>query len=348
MNDKSSTNWLAPDWFSPARLQNFVWENPVWFYAVLLIPLFFLLRWLITHNFPQKLPIALTKKREKSDLISYLRFIPVIFFILSLLLIIVGLARPQMTNEQTEQWSEGIDIVLTMDISQSMEIQDFLPNRLEAAKEVALGFVNGRFQDRIGLVTFSGDAKRGSPLTSDYGLINFLIQESSFEDIESRGTAIGNAILTSVDFLKESASESRVLILLSDGDNTAGNVDPITAAKLAYAYNIKIYVIAIGKEGKVPYGTDFFGRPNYIENTFDETTLKEIAKIGRGNYYRVSDKNALVKVFGEIDQLEKAEIKETRYKDTQDFYPIYVKWAAVFLLLWLLTKSTFITNVLTD
>ncbi len=341
-------HWFSLDWFSPAKLRSFDWENPLWFYALLLIPLIFVLRWLISTQLSQKLPVALTKKDLKSDPITYLRFIPPIFFIFSLALMVVSLARPQTTNEQTEQWSEGIDIVLNIDISESMQIEDFRPNRLEAAKEVARSFVGGRFQDRIGLVIFSGDALPSCPLTTDYGLLYQLIEEIDFDKIESRGTAIGNAITSGINFLRESASESKVMILLSDGDNTAGNVDPITAANLANAYNIKMYVIAIGKEGKVPFGTDFFGRPRMVENTFDETTLREIAKIGNGKFYRVSDKEALIQVFDEIDSLEKAEIKETRYKDTTDFYYVYLKWAVVFLLLWLLTKSTFVTNVLTD
>ena len=341
-------NWFSIDWFYPSKLKSFDWANPLWFYAILAIPFLFILRWLITNQFNQKLPVALTKKDLKSDPITYLRFIPPFFFIISLLLIITSLARPQTTNEQVEQWSEGIDIVLNIDISESMQIMDFLPNRLEAAKEVAHDFVSGRFQDRIGLVIFSGDALPSCPLTTDYGLLYELIDDIDFDKIESRGTAIGNAITSGINFLRESESESKVMILMSDGDNTAGNVDPITAANLANAYNIKMYVIAIGREGKVPFGTDFFGRPRLVENTFDESTLREIAKIGNGNFYRVSDKEALVQVFDEIDQLEKAEIKETRYKDTNDFYYVYLKWATVFLLLWLLTKSTFVTNVLTD
>ncbi|NQZ77221.1 MAG: VWA domain-containing protein [Ekhidna sp.] len=341
-------NWFSLDWFAPAKLQSFDWATPIWFYALLAIPLLFILRWLIQNQFSQKLPVALTKKDLKSDPITFLRFIPPIFFILSLILIITSLARPQTTNEQVEQWSEGIDIVLNIDISESMQIMDFQPNRLEAAKDVARNFVSGRFQDRIGLVIFSGDALPSCPLTTDYGLLYELIEEIDFDKIESRGTAIGNAITSGINFLRESASESKVMILLSDGDNTAGNVDPITAANLANAYNIKMYVIAIGREGKVPFGTDFFGRPRMVENTFDETTLREIAKIGNGKFYRVSDKEALVQVFDEIDQLEKAEIKETKYKDTTDFYYVYLKWGALFLMLWLLTKSTFITNVLTD
>ncbi|MEO1255343.1 MAG: VWA domain-containing protein [Bacteroidota bacterium] len=346
--ENNIVRWFSLNWFSPAKLRSFDWENPLWFYALLFIPPIFVLRWLISTQFNQRLPIALTKKDLKSDPITYLRFIPPIFFALSLVLIIVSLARPQTTNEQTEQWSEGIDIVLNIDISESMQIEDFRPNRLEAAKEVARNFVAGRFQDRIGLVIFSGDALPTCPLTTDYGLLYELIKEIDFDKIESRGTAIGNSITSGINFLRESTSESKVMILLSDGDNTAGNVDPITAANLASAYNIKMYVIAIGKEGKVPFGTDFFGRPRMVENTFDETTLREIAKIGNGKFYRVSDKEALIQVFDEIDSLEKAEIKETRYKDTTDFYYIYLKWATVFLLLWLITKSTFITNVLTD
>ncbi|MEM6643029.1 MAG: VWA domain-containing protein [Bacteroidota bacterium] len=346
--ESKAQQWFSPDWFKLEVLRSFDWQSPFWLYVLGLLPLLLLLRWLLSIQFKRKLPIALTKKNLKSDFITYLRFVPPIFFILSVALIIVSLARPQTTNEQVEQWSEGIDIVLNIDISESMRIEDFPPNRLEAAKEVANDFLEGRFQDRIGLVIFSGDALPTCPLTTDYGLLHEMISDIDFDKIESRGTAIGNAITSGINFLRESVSESKVMILLSDGDNTAGNVDPITAANLANAYNIKMYVIAIGREGKVPFGTDFFGRPRMVENQFDESTLREIAKIGNGKFYRVSDKDALISVFNEIDQLEKAEIKETRYKDTTDFYYVYLKWAAIFLLVWLATKSTFITNVLTD
>jgi Ca-activated chloride channel family protein len=174
------------------------------------------------------------------------------------------------------------------------------------------------------------------------------IKDIDFELIENRGTAIGSALAVGTNRLRESDSKSKVIILLSDGDNTAGNIDPITAAKLAAAYSIKIYTIAIGRDGKVPFGTDFFGNARYVENTLDETNLREIAKIGGGKFYRVSDKEALSRVFSEIDTLEKAEIKETRYKDTIDYYYVYLRWAMIFLLLWLLTKTTFMTSLLKD
>lgn len=344
----SSLDWLSTRWFTQEKLVSFDWGNTLWLYGIILIPMVLLVRWLIAHQFRQKLPIALQEKDLRTDPLSLFRFLPAGLFSLALALIFVALARPQSTNEQVEQWSEGIDIMLTIDISESMQIEDFKPNRLEAAKEVARNFIAGRFQDRIGLVVFSGDAYSRSPLTSDYKLLNTYIDDISFDLIESRGTAIGSALAVGTNRFRESEAKSKVMILLSDGDNTAGNIDPITAAKLAYAHGIKIYSIAIGKEGRVPYSKDIFGRPRYVENTLDETTLREIAKIGEGNFYRVSNKQALEQVFAEIDQLEKAEIKETRYKDTTDYYVIYLRWAMVFLLLWLLTKATFLSNVLID
>ena len=341
-------SWLSLKWFKPSVFSTFDWENPLWLYLIPAVLVLLILRWIIASRFLQKLPVALTKSDIKTDPISLLRHVPPILFVLILTLILVALARPQSTNEQVERWSEGIDIMLVIDISESMNIEDFKPNRLEAAKEVARNFVAGRFQDRIGLVVFSGDAFSRSPLTTDYDLLNNYIDDISFDLIESRGTAIGSSIAVATNRLRESESKSKVMILLSDGDNTAGNIDPITAAKLAHAYDIKIYTIGIGRDGKVPFKTDFFGRPRYVENTLDETNLREIAKIGKGKFYRVSDKEALEAVFGEIDRLEKAEIKETRYKDTTDYYLIYLKWAMVLLLIWLLTKSTFITSALSD
>lgn len=341
-------NWFSTRWFKPEVLKSFDWEAPIWFYLIPAILIILLLRWLILMRFSKKLPVALTKKDIKSDPISILRFIPPLLFALGLVLIVVALARPQSTNEQVEQWSEGIDIMLVIDISQSMELQDFEPNRLEAAKDVARNFVSGRFQDRIGLVVFSGDAYSRSPLTTDYDLLYTYIDDIQFDLIESRGTAIGSSIAVATNRLRESDSNSRVMILLSDGENTAGNIEPVTAAKLAQAYNIKIYTIGIGKEGKVPFGRDHFGRVRYVENNLDETTLREIAKIGKGNFYRVTEKSALEQVFSQIDKLEKADIKESRYKDTTDFYLMYLKWAVVFFLLWLMLKSTFITGALID
>lgn len=344
----SDLPWYSLDWFQVGIFNNYSWENPLWLYGLIIIPLLFIVRWLIKGRLNQKLPVALPKKDIQKSAITLLRFIPDLLLMLILALLIVALARPQKTNEKVEQWTEGIDIMLVVDISQSMQIEDFKPNRLEAAKRVASEFIKGRFQDRIGMVIFSGDAYSLSPLTTDYDLLNAHIQDIHFDMIESRGTAIGSALAVATNRMRDSESKSKVMILLSDGDNTAGNIDPVTAAELAAAYNIKIYSIAIGKDGKVPFGKDFFGRPRMVENYFDETTLRKIAEIGDGQFYRVSDNEALQNVFALIDKYEKAEIKESRYKDTSDFYQIYLTWGIVLLLLWLLSKSTFLSNVLQD
>lgn len=349
MLDETIYKWYSLEWFTPSAFKSFDWEFFFVLYTIPLILLFFILKWLIGSKIKQKLPVALPKKELSVHWTSYLRFIPNSLIGLSLVLLLIALARPQRTNEQVEQWSEGIDIALVIDISESMQIEDFKPNRLEAAKRTARTFIEGRQQDRIGLVIFSGDAYSLSPLTTDYELLyKFIDEEIDFGKIENRGTAIGSAIAVGTNRMRESDAASKVMILLSDGDNTAGNIDPITAAELAAAYDIKIYTIGIGKEGKVPFGKDFFGRPNYVENTLDETTLRDIARIGSGQFYRVSDDQALVNVFGLIDEYEKAEIKETRYKNTTDFYSIYLNWGIIFFLLYLLSKSTFISNILED
>jgi Ca-activated chloride channel family protein len=344
----SSKDWFSLHWFKYTTWQNFDWQNELMLYLILLVPFVIIIRWLFTLKFGTRLTIALKKGELKGDLYSWLRFIPPLFLMLSSILLLVALARPQKTNEQVEQWTEGIDIMLVMDISQSMEIEDFKPNRLEAAKKTALDFIDGRNQDRIGVVVFSGDAYSLSPLTSDYDLLRTYVQEIDFELIEASGTAIGSAIAVGTNRMRESETNSKVMILLSDGDNNAGNLDPITAAELASAYGIKIYTIAVGKEGRVPYGKDFFGRTNYVENQLDETTLRTIAKIGEGNFYRVSNNQALEEVFAIIDKFEKAEIKETRYQNTTDYYAIYLRWAILFYLIWLLLKSSFISNILQD
>ena len=352
----ATTSWFSWEWFLPAVLQSFSFQHPIFLYLLAVIPVFFLLRWLIGLRSAQKLPIAFPKTAFKNNAITWLRFIPLLLLTLTLVLLLVALARPQRTNEQVEQWSEGIDIMLVIDISESMRIEDFSPNRLEAAKDVARNFIAGRSQDRIGLVVFSGDAYSLSPLTTDYELLYNFIEDIEFDMIESRGTAIGSALAVATNRMRDAdesreqreAGASKVMVLISDGDNTAGNLDPITAAELAHAYGIKMYSIAIGKEGKVPFGKDFFGNTRYVENSLDETTLREIAKIGEGEFYRVSNKQALQEVFDLIDKYERAEIKESRYKDTTDFYSPYLAWAIMLFLAWLLLKSTFVSNVLVD
>lgn len=344
----STWEWFSIEWFLPQTLLNFEWGNQLYVYLSLAIPLIFALRWLIHVRFRQNVEVAFAEEQLEASRFHWLRFIPPFVLMLAIAFLMLSLARPQRTNENINQTSEGIDILLNLDISESMLVEDFTPNRLEAAKLVAKNFIRGRKYDRIGLVIFSGEAYSVSPLTTDYKLLNQYIDDIREDMIQEGGTAIGSALGMGTIRMKESKSKSKVMILISDGDNTAGNLDPITASSLAIAYNIKIYTILVGREGKVPYGKDMFGQPQYVENTIDESTLKKIAEIGEGKFYRASDNQALADVFAEINALEKTEITETRFKSIKDYYYVYLTWGIIFLIVWLGFKSTFMSNVLED
>ena len=346
MDSLFPNNWFSIKWFNVYELFKYEWENEYILLLLLSIPLFFLIKLLFNKN--NFIEVSIPSSNLIKYKFSLLRLIPNSIFILSIIYIIISLARPQKSNEKVEKWSEGIDIMLVIDISESMQIEDFKPNRLESAKDVAKEFINGRFQDRIGLVVFSGESYSRCPLTTDYILLNEYVDEISFDLISSRGTAIGSAIAIATNRMRESKSKSKILILLSDGDNTAGNIDPVTSAQIAKAYGIKIYSIAIGKNGKVPFGKDYFGRTRYVENSLDEKNLREIATITNGKFYRASNNSSLENIFNVIDEFEKTEIKENRYKNTVDYYQYYLLWSIVLFLFYILLKSTFINNIIKD
>ena len=347
-NLSKALDWLDLKWLSYQTLFSFEYENPTVLYFLAIIPIVFLLRLLLFVRFRQKVDVAFFQTSLKTHWSVYFRFIPDILLALIFTLLLIGLARPQKTTENLEKSFDGIDIMLVLDISESMKLQDLRPDRLEAAKSVAKEFVSGRLQDRIGIVVFSGEAFSLSPLTNDYDLLNRFIEDIDFTMIQKPGTAIGLAIGVSTNRLMDSQAKSKVMILISDGDNTAGNIDPFTASRLATSYKIKIYTIGIGKDGPVQMGLDPFGDPQFVENNMDETTLKSIAKIGLGEYYRASSNQGLKQIFSTIDRLEKSEYKEKRFKNTTDFYHIYLYWSLLVFSLWLATKSTFVSNPVED
>ncbi len=341
-------DWLNLEWFSYSTLRSFDWVYPAVLYALPVVPLLFLLKWLFTLNTRNRLDMAMFEGKMQWQWTSLLRFLPDLAFILFIMLVLVALARPQRVNEQVEQTAEGIDIVVVMDVSGSMELKDFNPSRLDAAKDVALNFIDGRVQDRIGLVVFAGDAYSVAPLTTDYQLLRESIKSITFKMIPNDGTAIGSALAIAINRMRDSDAKSKVAILISDGENTAGSLDPIMAARLAYAHNIKIYTIGIGKDGEVPYDVDDKGNILYVETEMDETTLREIARIGEGRFFRADSKDALQEIFRNINLYERTEVSEKRFRDTQDHYQVYLKWAIFMLLIWMLLKNTFVTNVLED
>ncbi|CAH0997157.1 hypothetical protein EMA8858_03294 [Emticicia aquatica] len=327
-------DWFSIEWLSWQTLRSFVWAEKLYLYGIVGVPFLFLLRWLFYNRGQQKLGLSLSTFQLRTSWISYLRFIPPMFFSLGVICLMLSLARPQRVRESKEQFSEGIDIMLAMDISESMLAPDLKPNRLEAAKNVAHEFIKGRFQDRIGLVVFAGESFSVCPLTTDYEMLNEYLNEINSNLIKTTGTAIGSALATCINRLREVSSKSKVAILLSDGDNTAGTLDPLAATDLATSFGIKVYTIAVGGDGG--------------DVKIDENTLREIAREGNGQFFRATDNQTLKNIFEQINRLEKVKIKDNVYRDVEDFYYIYLNWAVVFLLAAFFFKNTFIGNILED
>ena len=238
-------------------------------------------------------------------------------------LLIVALARPQSKLSREEMEIEGIDIVLTMDVSGSMKGEDFKPNRLEAAKDVALKFIEGRKSDRIALVEFAGEAFTQTPLTIDHNVLNRQLSAMRTGLLED-GTAIGDGLATAINRIKESKAVSKVIILLTDGVNNRGSIDPETAAELAGEYGIRLYTIGVGSRGDVLYH-DEYGRPFYAQADLDETLLTRMAEnTDGGHYYRATDKNSLDEIFEQIDKIEKTRIDVTQYQQTKEEFKLFL------------------------
>jgi Ca-activated chloride channel family protein len=262
---------------------------------------------------------------------------------LAIIFLAFALARPQSGRKEQEISSEGIDIMLILDISGSMRAEDFKPhNRLYVAKQVIKEFIQGRHSDRIGLVVFSKQSFTQCPLTLDYGVLFNFLDQVDFGMIED-GTAIGLAIANSVNRLRESDAKSKVVILLSDGRNNAGEIDPITAAQAAEAINVKIYTIGAGKPGNAPYPIDdpIFGRRYvYIENEIDEPTLKQIAQITGGEYFQAKDEKALARIYNQISQMEMTEIKVEEYLQYNELFSNYAFMGLMLLVIEIVLANT--------
>ena len=261
-------------------------------------------------------------------------------------LIIVVLARPQSSNSWESVTTEGIDIVMALDISGSMLAQDFKPDRLEAAKRISTQFISGRPNDRIGLVIFSGESFTQCPLTTDHtSLINLFnsVHSGMIED----GTAIGLGLANAVSRIKDSDAFSKVIILLTDGVNNRGSIDPMTAAEIAKTFGIRVYTVGIGTRGMAPYPvqTPFGLQYQNMPTDIDENLLREIAKMTDGNYFRATDNDALVKVYEEIDQMEKSKISVQEYHKKTEEYLRFAIAAAMLLLLEILLRYTLLRNL---
>jgi Ca-activated chloride channel family protein len=320
-----------------------------WILFFLIVPVF-LIGWYIWKNniFHSSIIFSNVKAFEnvKPSYKSVLRHVMFGFEILALALIIIALARPQSSNSSKNTTTEGIDIVLALDISGSMMAEDFKPNRLEAAKEVAKEFISGRPDDRIGLVVFSAESFTQCPITTDHSaLFNLFngVQTGMIQD----GTAIGLGLANAVNRLKESKAVSKVIILLTDGVNNTGSISPVTAAEIAKLYGIRVYTIGVGKNGMAPYPvqTPFGIQYQDMEVKIDEALLKQIANLTKGEYFRATNNESLREIYQRIDKMEKTKISVTEFKKFEDRFFFFGLVALILLLIDALIKNTILRSI---
>ncbi|MEC8397372.1 MAG: VWA domain-containing protein [Bacteroidota bacterium] len=322
--------------------------NPDYLWLLLALPL--LVGWYVFTRKKSQAVLKISSLngfRAKSSFLAQLQPALFVLRILSLVLIIMALARPQTMDVSTRtRTNKGIDIVMAIDISSSMLAQDLKPNRLAALKRVAASFVDDRVSDRIGLVIYAGESYTKTPITSDRAIVKNALGEIQFEGLIEDGTAIGMGLATSVNRLKDSRAKSKVIILLTDGVNNSGFIDPKIASELAVEYQIKTYTIGLGSNGtaRAPVGLLPNGKFQYgmTKVEIDEELLKTIAKNTGGLYFRATDNKKLEEIYAEINKLEKTEIEEFKYYNYDEkFRPLILLALALLLLEWLMRNTLF-------
>ena len=328
-------------------LENITFANPKLLWGLLIIPA--LIAWYIFRQKKQEASVRYSDMTSFESLPRswrvYARHLLFVLRLAALALLIVAIARPQSSSKSEKSNIEGIDIILAQDISGSMLARDLKPDRLEASKKVAAEFVEGRPTDRMGLVVFAGESFTQVPLTTDHGVMLNMLKELKSGMIDD-GTAIGDGLATAISRLKDSEAISKVIILLTDGMNNSGSVDPYTAAEMAKLFGIRVYTIGVGSYGTAPFPvqTVFGVQYQQMKVEIDEKLLVTIANSSGGKYFRANSNQKLSEIYDEIDKLERSKIEVTEFRHLhEEFYPL-VAWAIALLLLeFLLRKTVFRT-----
>jgi Ca-activated chloride channel family protein len=322
---------------------------PAFFYALILVPL--MAAWYLWRGKKGTAPLSLSGFENLDENIGsarvWLRHLLAILRMAVVSLIVVVLARPQSSNQWEQVTTEGIDIVMCMDVSGSMRAMDFKPNRLEASKSVGIEFVHARQNDRFGLVVFAGESFTQCPMTTDRAVVINFLKEIDFGVIED-GTAIGMGLATAVNRIKESKAKSKVIILLTDGVNNRGDVGPVTAAELAAGFGIRVYTIGVGSMGNAPIPVqDMFGRTitQSMPVEIDEEVLQAIATTTDGTYFRATNNNKLREIYQEIDALEKTRLDVKQFNKKKEEYFPFLLAAMLILLAEVFLRYTFFRTI---
>jgi len=329
---------------------NLEFLNPEYFILLAVIPLIVLWNYLKRDNLTNSIKFSNSKAfGDSGNFYSKLKSTFKFLRLISLILIITALARPQVIDTSTRvKTNSGIDIIMAIDVSASMLAKDLKPNRLDALKNVADEFIKNRVSDRIGLVEYAGESYTKTPLTSDKNITLRSLREIKYNNIIEGGTAIGMGLATSVNRIKDSKAKSKVIILLTDGVNNAGFIDPITAAELAKEFQIKIYSIGLGTNGLAlsPVGIDTRGKFNYanVQVEIDENLLTQISEMTGGKYFRATDNETLKEIYSDIDELEKTEIEEFKYYSVDEKFRYFLLPAIILIAFEMIMKLTILRS----
>ncbi|GIV28954.1 MAG: aerotolerance protein BatA [Bacteroidia bacterium] len=341
---------MKPEWMNLSGIDDLVFSNKEFLWLLILVPLLAAYYYYRKNNLKPTLNYSgflLTKDIPPSFKVQS-RFFPYVLRLLSIAFLIIALARPQSVSSGKDIQSEGIDIMVSLDVSLSMLAKDFKPNRLEVAKDVIQEFVDNRPNDRIGMVIFGGEAFTQCPLTTDHKILKTLIKQVKAGSL-GQGTAIGLGLANAVARLKDVESKSKIIILVSDGVNNTGEIDPLTAGELAKTYNIKVYTIGVGSHGKALQPVAMY--PNgelqydYVDVEIDEALMKKIAGETGGKYFRATDNKSLKQIYHEIDKMEKNIIFEKNYTNRTDLYYPFLLIAIIFLITEFILQHTYYKTI---
>jgi len=323
-------------------------HNPEYlFLLLLLVPIIY---WYIKEMHKSDASLQISSHRNllkfpKSRKVK-LRHVPFVLRVLAISFIIIALARPQASNSWRTENTEGIDIMMALDVSGTMQAEDLKPNRIQAAKDVATEFILSRPNDNIGLVVFAGESFTQCPLTTDHAVLINLFNAVKFGIIED-GTAIGLGLANAVNRIKDSKAKSKVIILLTDGSNNRGDIAPITAAEIAKTFGIRVYAIGVGSTGKVsiPVQTPMGIQYQQMDSEFDEKSLQDIAGMTGGKYFRATDNSKLRHIYQEIDQLEKTKINVKEFSKKSEQFYLFSLLAFIFVALEVLLRNTYFRKI---
>jgi Ca-activated chloride channel family protein len=325
--------------------------HPGYFYLLLLIPAA-VIWYIYRHNrvqgdlqIPQISPFSNMHRGPR----VIFRHVPFILRMIIFALLILVLARPQSTNKWENETVEGIDIMFALDVSNSMLAGDFSPNRIEASKNVAKDFVLGRTNDRIGLVLFGGESFTQCPLTTDHAVLLNFLHDVKIGMIEDESTAIGLGLANAVKRLKDSNARSRIIILVTDGQNNSGSIDPLTAAEIARTFGIRVYTIGVGTHGTAPFPyRNVFGDLVYrqVKVDIDEPMLRQLAVMTKGDYFRATSNQKLKDIYAQIDKLEKTKIDVKKYARTHEEYRRFAIAALILVVLEILLRNTVLKTIM--